>query len=201
MKYMELVERQSISNEGVRIGTRLKHARLTRGLTLQDLADIVGCSVSTISKIENQRANPSVTMLHRMCTALGTNMSHLFAPRKDGEGVVTPASERPVITTDQLRRGHGILLERLVPYAPGHLIQGNIHVIEPQGYSNEGLQHEGEEVGYVIEGVLELTVNNITHIVNTGDSFFFTSDSPHSYRNPSETEITRVIWVNSPPTF
>ncbi|MCP1673764.1 transcriptional regulator with XRE-family HTH domain [Natronocella acetinitrilica] len=186
--------------EEPRIGTRLKHTRLTRGLTLKDLADTVGCSVSALSKIENRRANPSITMLHKICGALGTNMATLFADGVDDASVVTRGKDRPVITTDQLRRGHGIQLQRLVPYAPGYLLQGNVHMIEPGGYSNEGLQHEGEELGYVVEGTLELNVDGKTYIAEAGDSFFFRSDSPHSYRNPGDT-VTRVIWVNTPPTF
>lgn len=183
-----------------RIGTRIKHTRLARGLTLKELAGKVGCSVSALSKIENQRANPSITMLHNICGALGYNMATLFADGGDGSSVVTRGKDRPVITTDQLRRGHGIQLQRLVPYAPGYLLQGNVHLIEPGGYSNEGLQHEGEELGYVIEGVLELNVDGKTYTAEAGDSFFFRSDNPHSYRNPGNT-VTRVVWVNTPPTF
>ena len=33
-----------------------------------------------------------------------------------------------------------------------------------------------------------------------GDSFAFPSTLPHMYRNPGS-EVTRVIWINTPPTF
>lgn len=183
-----------------RIGTRIKHSRLTRGYTLQALASKVGCSVSALSKIENRRANPSVTMLHRICEALGTNLSEMFTDTKSDDSVVTKASQRPMISTDQLRRGHGIQLQRLVPNSPGYLLQGNVHLIEPGGYSTEGLVHDGEELGYVISGCVELTVDGEPHLAEAGDSFFFRSDHPHSYKNPGD-EVAVVVWVNTPPTF
>ena len=69
-----------------------------------------------------------------------------------------------------------------------------------QGHSGGVLRHDGEECGYVLEGCLELVVDNETHILNPGDSFFFNSDRPHSYRNPGKV-TTRVIWINTPPTY
>ncbi len=192
--------RGSAGFEESRIGTRIRHARMARGYKLQTLADEVGCSVSALSKIENRRANPSVTMLHRICEALGTNLSEMFAESDRGQSVVTREDQRPMISTDQLRRGHGIQLQRLVPYAPGYLLQGNVHVIEPGGYSTEGLVHEGEELGYVLEGTIQITVDGETYSASAGDSFFFRSDLPHSYKNTGDV-VARVVWVNTPPTF
>lgn len=186
--------------QAVRIGTRIRHARLTRGLTLQGVAAEIGCSVSTLSKIENLKANPSITMLHKICGALGINMGSMFADEDEAGTIVSRADSRPVLTTDQLRKGHGIQLQRLVPAGRGYLLQGNVHIIEPGGYSNEALQHEGEEVGYVLEGTLELVVDGKIYTATAGDSFFFRSGLEHSYRNPGRT-LTRVVWVNTPPTF
>lgn len=184
----------------VRIGARLRHARLLRGLSLRDLAGQVGCSVSALSKIEGQKANPSITMLHRICSVLETNMAALFS-EAETVSVVTRAKDRPILQTDQVRRGEGIQLERLIPHSVGSLLQGNIHQIEPGGGSDQELQHEGEEMGYVIEGTLELIVDGVTYLAEAGDSFFFRSDLPHSYRNPDDMRITRVVWINTPPTF
>ncbi|MEX0731961.1 MAG: XRE family transcriptional regulator [Aquisalimonadaceae bacterium] len=194
-----VVKTEEPARDDSRVGLRIKHARMTRGLTLRALATSIGCSVSALSKIENRKANPSITMLHRICGALGTNMATLFAVGEPDRSVVTRAAQRPLITTNQFRRGHGIQLERLIPHAPGLLLQGNIHMIEPGGYCREAINHDGEEVGLVLEGALELCVAGETYLANTGDSFFFRSDLPHSYRNPGDT-LARVVWINTPPS-
>ena len=66
----------------IRIGIRLKHARLTKGLSLRQLADEVGCSESFVSKIENDKVRPSFSMLHRIVATLEMNVALLFAKRR-----------------------------------------------------------------------------------------------------------------------
>ena len=63
----------------VRIGMRLKHARLSKGYTLRELANIVKCSESMISKVENDKLRPSIAMLHRFSQALETNIASLIS--------------------------------------------------------------------------------------------------------------------------
>jgi uncharacterized cupin superfamily protein len=36
--------------------------------------------------------------------------------------------------------------------------------------------------------------------LGAGDSFAFPSNLAHTYRNPGR-KVTRVLWVNTPPTF
>src|SRR5688500_8535518 len=54
----------------IEIGMRLKHARLSKGFSLRQLADEVGCTEGFLSKIENNKARPSLAMLHRLVSRL-----------------------------------------------------------------------------------------------------------------------------------
>ncbi len=183
-----------------RIGVKIRHTRMLKGLTLKQLADEVGCSESLLSKIENGRANPSLNMIQRLAKGLSMTVGELFAQVDDPAHIVARAGSRTMIQTDQLRRGTGLTLERLIPYSDGHLLQGNIHHIKPGGGSEGDLEHEGEEFGYVLDGELELSVAGRIYALRAGDSFCFRSEHPHSYRN-SGTEPTRVLWLNTPPSF
>ena len=182
------------------LGVRLRHARMVRGITLKELASEAGCSESMLSKIENDKAAPSFGTLHRIATALGTNISELYATANGhGDRVVSRAGERPVLMTDNLRTGKGLELERLIPYSREHLLQGNIHRIAPGGGS-EAIVHAGEEIGYVLEGEIELVIDGQRFRVGKGDSFHFRSELPHAYRNVG-TKVARVLWISTPPTF
>lgn len=112
--------------------------------------------------------------------------------------MVARNGERPVITIDPLRRGTGIRMERLIRYDDAHLLQGNIHIVEPGGGSEGTISHEGEEVGFATESKLELTVGGQTSMLSAEDSF--RSSIPHSYRNPGTTHA-HVIFINTPPSF
>lgn len=170
------------------------------GKKLKDVAEIVGCSESLLSKLENGHANPSVQMLHRIARALEINVASLFAEEDSCEGIVTRADDRPLIDTEQSRGGHGVRIQRLIPHASGHLLQGNIHIIDPGGESTGYLEHVGEEVGYVIEGEIELVVGAEVISLGAGDSFCFRSERPHRYSNPGKS-VAKIVWVNTPPTF
>jgi transcriptional regulator with XRE-family HTH domain len=182
------------------LGIRLRHARMVRGITLKELAAEADCSESMLSKIENDKAAPSFGTLHRIATALGTNISELYATAiGNAVRVVSRAGERPVLMTDNLRTGKGLELERLIPYSREHLLQGNIHRIAPGGGS-EAIAHAGEEIGYVLEGEIELVVDGQCFHAGRGDSFHFRSELPHAYRNIG-TKTARVLWISTPPTF
>ncbi|SEE41597.1 transcriptional regulator, XRE family with cupin sensor [Paraburkholderia caballeronis] len=190
------------------LGSRLRHARMVQQLTLKALAEQAGCSESLLSKVEGGHATPSLATLHRIALALDTNIATLVS----GPGAdVTPvqrASERPSVRFPavQARAAKGgrpapaIMLERLIVPGPGQLLQGDIHVLEPLARSDEQISHIGEELGYVLEGELELTLGDQCYRLQAGDSFYFPSTEPHSYRNPGEC-TTRVLWINTPPTF
>ncbi|WP_237155477.1 cupin domain-containing protein [Oryzibacter oryziterrae] len=182
------------------LGMRLKLARQTRGLTLKALAVEANCSESLLSKIENGKASPSLPMLHRIVKVLDKNIGWFFEDTQAEEGIIYRAGSRPLLTLDTLRRGTGIRLERIIPYSPGHLLQCNIHHIEPGGESAGPIQHVGEEVGYVLAGRVELIVDDKTYLLEQGDSFVFNSDRPHHYRNGGD-EAASIFWVNTPATF
>lgn len=182
------------------IGARLRHARLVKGLLIKDLAQRVGVSISLISKYENDKLLPPLTVLHGLVTELETNIGALFEPNWTGVEHVARAGARPRISAGGDKGSAGVMLERLVPNGKGQLLQGNIHIVAPGGGSMGPMQHEGDEVGYVLEGRLELSIADKLHELGPGDSFAFPSHLAHTYRNPG-TEVTRVLWVNTPPTF
>lgn len=184
----------------VRVGLKMKHTRLLKGMTLKQLAGAASCSESLLSKIENGRANPSLKMLHRVASALGMPVAGLFQQHSDPENVVLRQGQRPVIETDQVRQGHGIQLEALILNSGGQLLAGYINHMEPGGSSDEAVEHEGEEFGYVLEGEIELTVAGRRYQIGAGDCFHFRSERPHAYRNVGSSKA-RIIWINTPPTF
>jgi quercetin dioxygenase-like cupin family protein/DNA-binding XRE family transcriptional regulator len=185
------------------LGRNLRHSRTVAGLTLRELANRVGCSESLLSKIENQKVLPSLQMLHRIVSHLDNSIGSLFTSQEMKSRIVLRQGERPVLTTGHSSRKDKVVdvkIEWVVPYPESKLLSGSIHKIAPQGGSQGKIAHKGEEVGYVLKGTFELTVEDETFLLDTGDSFFFASERPHGYRNPGDEE-TWVLWINTPPTF
>lgn len=186
----------------IKIGGRLRHARLMKSMSLKDVAAGVGVSESFISKLENDKVQPSLAVLHRLVAFLGLNVTAMFNHEADEDGplMVMRAGQRPTITTRLRQNTDGVLLERLIPQTRNSLLQVNIHQVEPGGGSHGLISHVGEEMGYVLDGVLDLTVGDRICRLHKGDSFSFPSEEPHGYANPGS-EVARILWVNTPPTF
>jgi len=192
----------SVEEAHIAIGTRLRHARLTQNVTLRELAERIGCTESFLSKIEHDKARPSLATLHRLANSLNINIATLFTD--DGElfdpVAITRSGERPKIITNSIGKGRGIILESLVSNAVTRLLEANIHHVEPNCSTDGMIQHEGEEMGFVLQGRIELSVEGQAYIVERGDSFFFRSSRPHGYKNIGN--ITALIlWVNTPKSF
>ncbi len=181
----------------LQVGARLKHARQLAGIRMRELAAKVGCTEGMISKIENARVMPSLPMLQRLVEALGRDLPSFFGSNPDAPGLVLRAGQRPIATTDPIRQGHGVHYERLIPFGAGNLLEGNIHVVAPDGAKHDPITHQGETMGYVIQGQLALNIEGTTYVLNAGDSFFFKNHLTNSYRNPAQQEA-RVLWVNTP---
>ena len=62
----------------VKIGNRLRVARVERGLTQQQLADLVGVTRQTVGLIEANRYNPTLKLCHMLAEATQKTLDDLF---------------------------------------------------------------------------------------------------------------------------
>jgi len=128
----------------------------------------------------------------------GPHTQHLRPPeQRQGRSVGDHAARSAQTIGHRNAAGsEGVSAEVLIPSAEDACLEGFLVVIEPGGNTNGILQHKGEEVGYVVEGQLELTINKEVRLLNSGDSFYF----PRTCRTPIATRQTRlrVVWINTP---
>lgn len=65
------------NNEKRELGQKIKSARKQKGLSQEQLADLVGYKVGTISKYEQGYRIPDIGMLRKISAALGCNIAEL----------------------------------------------------------------------------------------------------------------------------
>jgi transcriptional regulator with XRE-family HTH domain len=182
------------------IGQRVRGYRKLQRRRLKELATLAGCSESLLSRVENGLVMPSLSTLHRLAKALGVNVAVLVETSKPESCTIFSPLTRPRTSIGGRPEGDGSTVESLVPYAENRQIEGLIVSLPVGGALNGPFSHQGEELGFVLEGELELVVDGVAHHVPAESSFFLQSDRPHSYRNVGSTTC-RVVWVNTPPTF
>jgi transcriptional regulator with XRE-family HTH domain len=179
------------------IGRKLKAFRLANGMTLKQLALKAGCTDAYLSQLERGRANPSITTLKKIAQALQVKVVDFFLESEGEENdVVLNEKERVNINFKQ----GDAKIQMLVRSIQSKRMQPFYTTIEPGGGSKGAYSHVGEEFGIVLQGKLEINRNGKTYSVGRNESFYFTSQEPHSWSNPGKKK-TVVIWVVSPPSF
>lgn len=184
-------------NELNELGEKIRNARKERGLTLAQVARSAGCSTSFVSGVERGMVSPSITTLKRIASALGTNIVEFFMPSDNPtETVVMRESDRIRISMKRWKAK----INLMVKSTHGKRMSPFYTVIQPAGGARGFYTHEGEEFGIVLKGELEINLNNTIYRVKENESFYYLSQIPHGWINPTDKE-TVVVWVVSPPSW
>ncbi len=174
------------------IGSHLRQLRTKRRISLSRVAQAVGISVGFLSALERSQMSGSVGTLRKLARYYKTNILDFFDANGTSSRQVQP-EQRKV-----LQAGPGVRMELL---AWGNAVmEPHLFRVAPQAGSGDAYTHEGEEFLFILRGSLIITLEQQEYRLKTGDSFYFESATPHSWKNPGRSE-TWVLWVNTPPTF
>jgi transcriptional regulator with XRE-family HTH domain len=175
------------------IGLKVFSLRKRMGLSLQQLGERSDVSAAAIHKIEQGGMVPTITTLLKIAGALGRPVSYFVEEDvgRDDVAVLTPPDEdRPVYTSHK-----GITLNSVSGPYGRFLLAGARATVAPGATSGrKPMQHPGEELVHVIEGLLEFTVTGQLYQVGIGSTLHFRGDQPHTWRNPGDTEA-RAVWM------
>jgi transcriptional regulator with XRE-family HTH domain len=192
-----------------RLGARLREEREKRGVSVRGLARDVGVSASMVSQIETGKAQPSVSTLYAITTALGITVEDVFTPGVESRAV----SEReealeslrgnrlgPLVRLEQrrvLQLDSGVTWE-LLGDLPQHTVDFLRVTYAPGGKSSSSgglMRHPGSEYGHLLSGELVLTLGFEEIVLRPGDSICFDSTTPHRYRNEGGEPAVGVWFV------
>lgn len=178
------------------LGTKLRALRRSRGVSLAEVAEGTGISPSFISMVEQGKSDITVSRLMRLVQWYGVSVADL----------VQDASPSPVqVVCADRRRSLRMADERIsiqMLTADGHhAMMPVINVYDEGGAMSDPTRHDGEEFVHVIEGRIELAVAGTDPIVlEPGDSAYYRSDVPHSFRNLGP-GVARFFGVTTPPNL
>jgi transcriptional regulator with XRE-family HTH domain len=188
--------RAPVDETNLALGRRIRHLRKARGRSLKEVALRAGLSEGFVSQIERGISSASVRALARIADALDSGIAELF-PLQEGA-----ANDGPVRIARMDERKHiamrqtGMSKELLTPFQKSPRLDIYIITIEPGGTTgDQPFIHQGEEAGFVLEGGIELIVDGHKVVLGAGDSFRFSSTSPHQYRNAGVSRA-RAVWIN-----
>lgn len=188
----------------ISLGSEMRQVRKARLLTLKQVAEVTGISVSHLSAIERSATSPSLDVVHKIAAALDIDPDWFFA-RRPGSGPM----ERAYVVRKRNRRDLnrlyredkdqiGLSDELLSSSIAGQILMG---VAEYEPHSERPghtiYQHVGEQHGFILEGQLELQLENEFITLQEGDSFSFPTEIIHNARNRTDKPV-KLVWAIAP---
>ena len=177
-------------------GRPLRRLREQRGLSLREASRASGLSVSFVSAVERGTSGATVATLQRLTAAYGTTLNALFGSQVASGARMVRSGERPALTLGDA----SVRIEQLA-LGTSHL-EPQLFVLAEGASSDGSYAHEGEEFLYLLSGALTVWVGDdeTYRLADAGDALTFPSTLPHRWRNDARGE-TRLLWINTPPTF
>jgi transcriptional regulator with XRE-family HTH domain len=182
------------SDRRVRFGSRLRHAREANRMSLGDVAARAGVTKSFLSRVERDETSPSVASLVAICDALALPMADLFSVP---ETTLVLRSDRPPLA--DLPKAADVVDTLITPARERH-----VTVIESQvapgasGGPDLYTMPSEAEVCFVLEGAIEVRIDNDVFALREGDALTFGAAAPHTWRNRSQKRAARILWILAP---
>jgi DNA-binding XRE family transcriptional regulator len=176
-------------NLEVAIGRQVRALRTRRRMTGADLAGLAGLSVGMLSKIENGAISPSLGTISTLANALQVPLVQLFDGYAEARGCMHVKSGDGVeIARAGTRAGHQYhLLGHIGSNTSGVVVEPYLIVLDSESDRFPTFQHEGMEMLYMLDGVMEYRHGERLYTMDPGDTLLFDADAPHG------PEVLRVL--------
>jgi len=168
-----------------RVAGNLREKRKTRNLSLDQLAVASGVSRATLSQIEMQKSNPSLSVLWKIAVGLGVPFSDLLGNSQQSTSVLRRADAQILRSTDGRMESRPLSPAGACPWVEAYelrLAARASHASDPHATGTR-------ELVTVLAGQLRVRIGDESHDLAAGDSVSFLADQPHSYENLSGTEL------------
>lgn len=175
------------------LSQRVQKERKRAGLTLDSLARASGVSKGTLSQIEQNKANPSITVLYRIAMALSVPISALVEdPARAVHFELVPAGDASrKFFTNQSCSGH--LLNP--PWLDKDLEVYELNFPEGGSLSSQPHHPHTREMLTVVQGTLAVEAGGKQATLNPGDTAHYSADVPHMISNAGKNEATAYLIV------
>ena len=162
-----------------RLAENVRQLRAAQGKTQQQMAKLAGVPRATWANLESGGANPTLSVLHAVATALSVSLEELLAPPR------ATGRHYPCAELKERRRGQVTIRKLLPDPVPGMDIE---RFELPPGARMTGTPHTPGTREYLAceRGAIELVASGDRFTLAEGDVVAFRGDQRHSYANAGD---------------
>lgn len=176
-----------------KLGASIKNLRLSKRMTLSDVAKKSGLSISFISQVERSKSSVTMTSLRKISEALDVNVSCFFQTDTSASASITRKDSRQELNYQDM----SFSFTNLVGNIQNPIFEPIIATLLPGETQKKPYSHKGQEFLYVLEGVLTVILDDQEHLLYPGDSLHIESTQPHTWFNASSETVKLLIVVAS----
>ena len=182
------------------VGEKIKRLREGAGLTIEQLAERAGMKPEDLERIEQEMISPALGVLTKVCDGLGVRLGRFFdmGPRK--YYALVRSSDEKVATRVASKSGadYGYEYTSLGFEKRQRVMEPFLITINPPSDASEmekASAHDGEEFVYVLEGELEIQLQDESFLLQPGDSIYYDASVPHRvlHRGQGPARVLAVI--------
>jgi len=162
------------------LGKKIRDLRQSRNMTLKDLSEETGFSISFISQLERGKSNATLESLKKISIALKISPSYFFE-----EHIPTDNS----VEIERLTK-HNITYTSLSSSIPNPAFEPLLVHLKPGQNEGNAFSHNGQEFLYVLSGELTVLVDNEEIVLSENQSIMFDSNKKHYWYNYTDQVVT-----------
>lgn len=183
----------------VNVGERVKAVREGRNLSLQDISQRTDLDVALLEQIESGSLAPPLGTVIKLAKALNLKMGYFISGEEDRAYTIVRKSDRKVVSRYDSKKGeyYGYGYESLAPHKKNRHMEPFLVSLDPAETEEERSTHDGQEFIYVLEGAMEVRLDEEIHILRPGDAIYYDSTVPHLVKchGDKRTKILAVLYA------
>jgi transcriptional regulator with XRE-family HTH domain len=182
------------------LGSKISRLRKQQGMSLNQLAEKAGVSVTTVHKLERNEMTPTITVLMKVADALGEKVGYFLGEEENHFEYIRQPEYTLCKGRKKFRNTSG---NTQIEYLAFRLKEAKLLVLlthlKPGTKSSPKTQaHPGEEFVFCLSGEIQYEINWKTYLLKKGDSLHFYADRPHRWE-VTGSKGTNNLWIITPP--
>ncbi|GAB4282744.1 MAG: XRE family transcriptional regulator [Deferrisomatales bacterium] len=181
-----------MNHPGDALAANLRALRESRGLSLEQVAELTGVSKSMLRQIEVGKSSPTIATIWKIANGLKVSFTALLH-RPEVEAEVRAFDAEPPLTAEaEHYRGYP-----LIPFDPHRPFETYYFEIDP-GTRFHGEPYEGDVTEYlfVLEGAIRLTIGGKDFEIRERQFLQFSASQPHEHRCVGEEKASAIMHIS-----
>lgn len=178
------------------VHVKIKRIRKQKKMTLKNMSEETGFSISFLSQMERGVSPITMTSLSIIASALNIKIKDLFVEPEMKEEFVRRDSDIELQGLQRNYKQFSVLSGRF----DNRKMDSFYLVMEPRFINFEASSHEGEEFYYVLKGSAVFIIEGVEHRINEGETIHFPSSKNHQVQNREDIAL-EMLCVLTPSLF